>query len=74
MKEKFKKFINSPEMTDAIIIAFQFLLFYFFIIFFTPNLWIEFNWDQIFSLFALYKMLLFIFYSSDPYVYYFEDE
>lgn len=74
MQDKFKKFINSPEMTDTIMIVFQFLLFYFFIVLFSPSLWIKLNWDQIFSLFALYKMLLLIFYTSDPYIHFEEEE
>lgn len=74
MKQKFKNFLKSPEFRDAITFTIEFLLFVFWLAFFLPYFWFYLSYHQLMSLFAIYKILLFIFYSSDPYIYEEDDE
>lgn len=73
MKQKFKDFLKSPEFQDSLRLLIEFLIFVFWLSLFLPILWVNLSYNELFALFAIYKILLSIFYSSDPY-YYDEDD
>ncbi len=69
MNPKFKDFLKSPEFQDSLRLLIEFLVFVFWLALFLPILWVNLSYHELFALFAIYKILLSIFYSSDPYYY-----